>query len=67
MCGSACRGLHGLARTNQDCPAQLAQLAYLTCPAHLKGQAKGIRQAHCGTPLSRAQAAAVDGRCKKRL
>ena len=48
---AACRGLHGLARTNQNCPGQLAQLAqltYLTCPAHLKGQAKG----HCARPIA---------------
>ena len=41
-----CRGLHGLARTSQDCPAHLA---YLTCPAHLKGQAKAC----CARPFDR--------------
>lgn len=58
-----CRGLHGLARTSQDCPALLA---YLTCPAHLKGQAKAccarpfdrplrqaIMQAYCARPSAK--------------
>ena len=48
-----CRGLHGLARTSQDCPALLA---YLTCPAQLKGQAQGHSTDHCAGHCARPSA-----------